>query len=400
MVIYRLISRIFLNYTSSEAESDAELYVQLLNDGILETFETLLPSDRLTKESFENMTIIVSNVCITSIYCRDRVLTSKCYKLLLQRHNHYACNSINNSMSWLLCNIMQQWPGSELNLGICTATLARLKIVCMQTNIPEVVHHMIYALYLFVKDHQERQQRLAFIFADEFYLRLFMDYVGCEQLEIKSLVMQVLAYCAEFTGSQIKSLGSAVIINEMIKVLRSDCPSKMVGCVASAWRYLTLLLANSEQLAAQVVRNDRELFVLVGQHLGPLDDDQHKIEALGFLRASFMTLGLEQLKNIFRLNPDLVNTVIGVLEEYDYGDSIRVELVMTVLDVLQVLLNFGKVCEVEEGSNWVKERIETAPENNVLDKMAAGQLGGNDAQRKMIADKTTEILADFFDRVD
>src|SRR3990167_210728 len=106
------------NFTSSEEESDKQLYQTLLDDGALEIFERL--------------------IC--------------CYRLILQKYPQFSSPKINHAMSWLLCNLCGGSSTSNLDFDTARDILCRLKAICQQTSLPEVVYHTLFSLFYFLKD--------------------------------------------------------------------------------------------------------------------------------------------------------------------------------------------------------------------------------------------------------
>ena len=385
------------NFTSSEEESDKQLYQTLLDDGALEIFERLICCDRLTLDAFESILFIISNIAVTDQKCRDNIIISRCYKLILQKYPQFSSPKINHAMSWLLCNLCGGSSTSNLDFDTARDILCRLKAICQQTSLPEVVYHTLFSLFYFLKDRSQRQERLKYVFADEYLINLVKEYLTTQTEGIKQLVLEVLAFLSEHNGPQLLKICCPAVLNEVIKMLKVKDFQGSDKLTPICWRFLTQMVASSNETAECVVRNDREMFVIISDHFLPLVSDQEKIGALVFLRTCFLALDLDRLKNILRSNTDLIAGIIGVLDEYEEGEALNGELVMVILETLLVMLRFGKSCELEEGENIVKERIQNCPDNGILDRMAKGDIGGTQIQKQLISDRTVEILTEFFE---
>lgn len=390
------LPRLLINYTSGEKETDGELYIKLMKDGILETLEMLLPSDKLLAESFELIVNIISNISVTNEQCRDLVLRSKCYTLILERYPGFSSPQIHHQMSWLFGNLIRQSNTCKLSTELSKELLVRLKMTLIQSNHAQIANHTVVGIYYFLADRSTRQERLKFIFWDSFWQKLLEDYVATEHELLRDLVIEVLALCAEYSCPNGEWLAKSSIISELIKILRNNFGTKE-RITQMIWRYLTCVLSNCSGLERSVIRNDRELFVLVGQALLPDTSDDTKIQVLEFVRVCFMVVTPDHGKNILINNPDLVVDVMGILGDYDEGDAVRKSLVMAMLETLKVMLRFGRIYQEDECENWVKERVESAQENEILDKMAKGTIGKTQEERDYIQECTREVLSEFFE---
>lgn len=385
-----------INYTSSEAESDSHLYIQLLKDGILETLEALLPSDKLMAQSFQDILQLVSHICVTNEQSRDLILRSKCYELILQRYPGFASPQIHHQMSWLFGNLIRQNKTCRLSTEISIKLLNQLKLTMMKSNHAEIANHTVYGMSNFLCDASTRQERLQIIFGDSFWHKFLQEYISTELKSLRDMIIEVLALCSEYTGHQNEWLVHHSIISELIKFLKTNKGARE-EIHQWVWRYLTNVIAHCPGNLRAVIRNDQELFRLASEVLLPDSPDITKICALDFIRTCFLVLEPEHGRNVLIANPDLVVEVIGVLADYDEGDQVRQSLVMALLEALQVLLRFGRNLEEDLGDNPVKQRIENANENEVLDRMARGLIGNSQQERDFIQYQTKEVLSEFFE---
>ena len=367
-----------------------------MKDGILETMEMLLPSDKLMPESFELIVNIISNISVTNEQCRDLVLRSKCYQLILQRYPGFASPHVHHQMSWLFGNLIRQNKTCRLSNEISEDLLIRLKMAMIQSNHAEVVNHAMFGLTQFLSDPSTRQERLKFVFWDGFWQKALEEHIATQNEVVRQTVIEALVLCSEYCGSNNEWLTKPSIISEMIKILRTNFSIKD-HITQKIWRYFTYVLTNCMGQERSVIRNDRELFVLAGQALLPETSDETKIQVLEFVRIVFMLVSPEHGKSIMINNPDLIVNVMGVFGDYDDGDSVKKSLVMAMLETLKMMLRFGRTYQEDECENWIKERIENSEENEFLDKMANGLIGKTPEEREYIQECTREVLSEFFE---
>ena len=265
--------------------------------------------DRMSEEVFENIIFAVTNLLPASVEIRGKILESKCYQRIQALGNHYKSDRIDEGMSYLLCNCLENSKDSILDYKTACNILKRLVQLC-QNDVNEkcqIVYETMYGIHYFLSNcGTEDHKRMKFVYSLQ-CVKLIEKYISTPHSSLHSIVSMLATQLSEYPETEIEHLASPKICSEMISQLKNGNTEESK---INAMKFIFNMVANGTKTGDAVIRNDVEVFNEVQSNLMPMSSNALMEVSVRFIRVFFTYWNsYQQRVNVLRENYQ-VNAVI------------------------------------------------------------------------------------------